>query len=39
VPDIPEMDVAAIHTRWKAEERATPAAVDRSLGIDNDSDT
>jgi hypothetical protein len=33
------MDLAAIHARWKAEERATPAAVDRSLGIDNDSDT
>ena len=39
VPDIPETDLAAIHARWKAEERAPPAAVDRSLGIDNDSDT
>ena len=39
VPDIPEVDVAAIHARWQAEERATPGAVDRSLGIDNDSDT
>jgi hypothetical protein len=39
VPDIPEMDVAAIHARWLAEERATLAAVDRGLGIDHESDT
>ena len=38
VPDIPEMDVAAIHARWQAEERATLAAVDRGLGIDHESD-
>ena len=38
VPDIPEMDVAGIHARWQAEERATLAAVDRGLGIDHESD-
>jgi hypothetical protein len=35
----PEIDVAAIHARWQAQERATLAAVDRKLGIDNESDT
>ena len=35
----PKMDVAAIHARWQAEERATLAAVDRKVGIDNESDT
>ena len=39
VPDIPEVDVAAIHARGQAEERAALAAVDRKLGIDNESDT
>jgi hypothetical protein len=34
VPDILEMDVAAIHARWQAEAQATLAAVDRRLGID-----
>jgi hypothetical protein len=39
VPDIPETDLAAIHARWKAEERATLAAVDRRVGADDESDT
>ena len=39
VPEIPEVDIAAIHARWEADERATLPAVERSLGIDDESDT
>jgi hypothetical protein len=38
VPEVPEVDVAAVYARWKAEERATLVAVDRSLGVEDESD-
>ena len=38
VPEIPEVDIAAIHARWEADKRATLPAVERSLGIDDESD-
>jgi len=39
VPEIPEVDVAAIHARWRAEERAVLAAIDRDLGDDDEAET
>ena len=39
VPELPEVDVAAIHARWRAAERAVLAAIDRSVGIENESET